>query len=111
MPEDIIKRVLHSLSCGKYKVLKRIAEESGAAGGNVIKNSDSFLFNEQFTCPMRKIRIPMASVEESHNVKRVEEDRSIVNEVVIVISLEDAVAVAVDLRDGFLRLSITVSRR
>eukprot|EP01034_Spumella_vulgaris_P028869 gene28869-35811_t len=51
---------------------------------NVIKNSDSFLFNEQFTCPMRKIRIPMASLEQSHNIKRVEEDRSIAIETAIV---------------------------
>jgi hypothetical protein len=55
-------------------VLKRIAEEGSAAGGNVIKNSDSFLFNEQFTCPMRKIRIPMTSLEKSHNIRRVEEE-------------------------------------
>ena len=34
--------------------------------------------------PMRKIRIPMASLEESHNVKRVEEDRTIAIEAAIV---------------------------
>ena len=38
MPEDILKRVLHSLACGKYKILKRIAAGAGtgkssAAGG------------------------------------------------------------------------------
>lgn len=33
---------------------------------------------------MRKIRIPMASLEESHNVKRVEEDRTIAIEAAIV---------------------------
>jgi cullin 1 len=33
---------------------------------------------------MRKIRIPMASLEESHNVKRVEEDRGIAIEAAIV---------------------------
>jgi cullin 1 len=84
VPEGILRRVLHSLSCGKYKVLKRITEEGGAAGGNATKNSDSFLFNEQFTCPVRKIRIPMASLEESHDIKRIEEDRSIAIEAAIV---------------------------
>lgn len=33
---------------------------------------------------MRKIRIPMALLEESHNPKRVEEDRSIAIEAAIV---------------------------
>ena len=36
------------------------------------------------SCQMRKIRIPMASLEESHNVKRVEEDRTIAIEAAIV---------------------------
>jgi hypothetical protein len=36
------------------------------------------------SCPMRKIRIPMALLEESHNPKRVEEDRSIAIEAAIV---------------------------
>lgn len=33
---------------------------------------------------MRKFRIPMASLEDSHNVKRVEEDRTIAIEAAIV---------------------------
>ena len=33
---------------------------------------------------MRKIRIPMASLDEGHNVKRVEEDRTITIEAAIV---------------------------
>ena len=28
LPEDILKRVIHSLACGKYKVLKRVATPS-----------------------------------------------------------------------------------
>ncbi|CAN0373899.1 unnamed protein product, partial [Discosporangium mesarthrocarpum] len=46
--------------------------------------SGQFSFNAGFNCPMRKIRIPMASLEESHNPKRVEEDRSIAIEAAIV---------------------------
>jgi hypothetical protein len=51
-----LKRVLHSLSCGKYKVLKRIAAgaEGAAVGekdkstGGLIKTTDSFVFNAAF---------------------------------------------------------------
>ena len=28
LPEDILKRVIHSLACGKYKVLKRVTTPS-----------------------------------------------------------------------------------
>lgn len=34
--------------------------------------------------PMRKIRIPMASLEDSHNPKKVEEDRTLACEAAIV---------------------------
>ena len=34
LPDDIVKRTLHSLSCGKYKVLKREGE------GGSIKPTD-----------------------------------------------------------------------
>lgn len=84
MTDEVLKRVLHSLSCGKFKVLKRIASGEDGSGDKGIKTSDSFVFNEQFTCPMRKFRIPMASLEDSHNVKRVEEDRTIAIEAAIV---------------------------
>lgn len=87
IPEDALKKALHSLVCGKFKIIKKAAGSSGsgesaaeASAGpkedKVIRPTDSFQFNDAFTCPMRKIRIPMASLEESHNMKRVEEDRS-----------------------------------
>ena len=82
LPEDILKRTLHSLACGKFKVLRR--SEEGDKGSGAIKTTDTFSINEQFSCQMRKIRIPMASLEESHNPKRVEEDRSIAIEAAIV---------------------------
>lgn len=78
LPDDIVKRTLHSLSCGKYKVLKREGE------GGSIKPTDKFAFNTTFNCQLRKLRIPMASLEESHNPKRVEEDRGIAIEAAIV---------------------------
>ena len=77
-PDDHLKRVLHSLSCGKYKVCTK------TPAGNTIKNTDTFKFNAAFTCPMRKIRIPMANLDESHNPKRVEEDRTVAIEAAIV---------------------------
>ena len=94
MPEEALKRVLHSLSCGKFRVLKKIsmATTGDAPAGDgekekskdPIKTTDSFAFNDQFSCQMRKIRIPMASLEESHNRERVEEDRGIAIEAAIV---------------------------
>ena len=91
-------RILDSLSRQKFKVLKRISSEETATGAGIkatgiyldfrlyipISYTDSFSFNEQFISPMRKLRIPMASLEDSHNLKRVEEDRSIVIEAAIV---------------------------
>lgn len=103
--EDVLKRVLHSLACGKFKVLKRIPLASASDAGKVsafdgegegenkkekvpqskgVLVTDTYAFNDQFTCPMRKIRIPMSLLEESHNPKRVEEDRSIAIEAAIV---------------------------
>jgi cullin 1 len=75
--EEILKRVMHSLSCGKFKVLKRISEGGGTDAKGPIKITDIFSFNDAFTCQMRKIRIPMASLDDANSVKRVEEDRSI----------------------------------
>merc|ERR1712070_1284421 len=83
MGEEVLKRVLHSLSCGKFKVLKRISE-NGSNEKGPIKRTDKFVYNEQFTCQMRKIRIPMASLDDTNNIKRVEGDRSIAIEASIV---------------------------
>ena len=50
IPEDVLKKVLHSLACQKFKVLKKIdaAGGDGKAGSNVIKPGDAFSFNSQF---------------------------------------------------------------
>jgi cullin 1 len=78
LSEDIVKRILHSLSCGKYKLISKHPVSKNIA------TTDTFQLNVAFTSPMRKIRIPMASLEESHNPKHVEEDRSIAIEAAIV---------------------------
>jgi cullin 1 len=76
--EAILKPLLHSLSCAKYRVINK------SPPGNKINNTDSFTANAKFTCNMRKIRIPMASLDATLNTKRVEEDRSIAIEAAIV---------------------------
>ena len=43
-PEEILKKVIHSLACGKLRILKKSPVE-----GNVIKSTDSFTFNDAFT--------------------------------------------------------------
>mmetsp|Transcript_3656 Transcript_3656/g.10804 ORF Transcript_3656/g.10804 Transcript_3656/m.10804 type:complete len:745 (-) Transcript_3656:39-2273(-) len=78
LPDEHLKRVLHSLACGKYKVLAKTPASS------TIKTTDSFAVNTKFSCPMRKIRVPMASLDESHNPKRVEEDRTVAIEAAVV---------------------------
>lgn len=78
MDEEVTKRVMHSLSCAKHKVLLKTPPSKGIGRG------DKFSINEGFQSPMRKLRLPMASLDESHNTKRVEEDRTIAIEAAIV---------------------------
>ncbi len=78
LEERILKPLMHSLSCGKYKVVSK------SPSNNKISPTDKFVANSKFSCNMRKIRIPMASLEESHNTKRVEEDRGNAIEATIV---------------------------
>lgn len=75
---EILKPLMHSLSCGKYKVISK------TPASNKINTTDKFTANPKFTCPNRKIRIPMASLDASVNTKKVEEDRSIAIEAAIV---------------------------
>lgn len=76
--EDILKPLMHSLSCGKYKVIRK------NPASNKINATDSFTANRKFVANLRKIRIPMASLDSTMNKKRVEEDRSIAIEAAIV---------------------------
>jgi len=70
LDETIMKPLMHSLSCGKSKVVRK------SPASNKISNTDTFVANSKFSARVRKIRIPMASLDSSHNPKRVEEDRS-----------------------------------
>jgi cullin 1 len=78
LEDGILKAVLHSLSCGKYKVISK------TPAGNKISSGDMFTANSKFSSNMRKIRIPMASLDPNLNQKRVEEDRSTAIEAAIV---------------------------
>jgi cullin 1 len=78
LEESILKPLMHSLSCAKYKVITK------TPASNKINTTDSFTANPKFTCNMRKIRIPMASLDSSLSTKKVEEDRSIAIEAAIV---------------------------
>jgi len=78
LEEPIMKPLMHSLSCGKFKVVTK------SPASNKISNTDTFVANSRFSSNMRKIRIPMASLDASHSIKRVEEDRSNTIEAAIV---------------------------
>lgn len=78
LEEGILKPLMHSLSCGKFKVINKTPANAKINGG------DKFCANPKFTCNMRKIRIPMASLDSSFNTKKVEEDRTIAIEAAIV---------------------------
>ncbi|GAU50501.1 hypothetical protein TSUD_409760 [Trifolium subterraneum] len=67
--EDVI-RLLHSLSCAKYKIL--IKEPST----KTISPTDYFEFNSKFTDKMRRIKIPLPPVDEKKKViEDVDKDR------------------------------------
>jgi len=76
--EAILKPLMHSLSCGKYKVIRK------TPASNKINTTDKFAANAKFSSNMRKLRIPMASLDQAFNTKKVEEDRSIAIEAAIV---------------------------
>jgi len=78
LEEPILKPLMHSLSCGKYRVIAK------SPPGDKIKKTDSFRYNSKFSSNMRKIRIQMASLEPSNSLKRVQEERTNTIEAAIV---------------------------
>jgi cullin 1 len=68
---SILKPILHSLSCGKYKVIRK------SPASNKMLPTDTFIANKQFSASARKFRIPAPSLESMLNVKKVHADRSI----------------------------------
>lgn len=56
LTDDDVIRLLHSLSCGKYEILKK------EPSTNTISSSDVFEFNSKFTDKMRKIKVRVTSI-------------------------------------------------
>ncbi|XP_061369357.1 cullin-1-like [Gastrolobium bilobum] len=67
--EDLV-RLLHSLSCAKYKILTK------EPNTKVVSPNDSFEFNSKFTDKMRRIKIPLPPVDERKKIiEDVDKDR------------------------------------
>ncbi|WVZ10280.1 hypothetical protein V8G54_014810 [Vigna mungo] len=70
LSDDDVIRLLHSLSCAKYKIL--IKEPNT----KTISSTDYFEFNSKFTDKMRRIKIPLPPVDEKKKViEDVDKDR------------------------------------
>lgn len=67
--EDLV-RLLHSLSCAKYKILTK------EPSTKTVSQTDVFEFNSKFTDRMRRIKIPLPPVDERKKVvEDVDKDR------------------------------------
>ncbi|XP_048136089.1 cullin-1-like isoform X2 [Rhodamnia argentea] len=70
MAENDLMRVLHSLSCAKYKILKKYPSTK------TILATDEFEFNAMFTDRMRRIKISLPPAEERRKtIEDVDRDR------------------------------------
>jgi cullin 3 len=75
IPDTELQRHLQSLACAKFKILKKHPP------GRDVHPSDSFSFNNDFTCPMQKIKISTVSAkvettkERRETRDRIEEER------------------------------------
>lgn len=78
MNESYVKKVLHSLSCNKLKLLVKTPES------NTIQSDDTFRFYREFSSPKRLNVIPCPVFEEIQTSKHVEEDRTHMIDAVIV---------------------------
>ncbi|XP_027903332.1 cullin-1-like [Vigna unguiculata] len=70
LSDDDVIRLLHSLSCAKYKILNK------EPNTKTISSTDYFEFNSKFTDKMRRIKIPLPPVDEKKKViEDVDKDR------------------------------------
>ncbi|WRX11194.1 Cullin [Theobroma cacao] len=70
LTHDDLVRLLHSLSCAKYKILSK------EPNTKTISQSDYFEFNSKFTDKLRRIKIPLPPVDERKKVvEDVDKDR------------------------------------
>lgn len=56
LSDDDAVRLLHSLSCAKYKILNK------EPSNRVISPEDEFEFNSKFTDRMRRIKVPFLTI-------------------------------------------------
>ncbi|KAL6553166.1 Cullin-4 [Orobanche gracilis] len=54
-----LKRTLQSLACGKFRVLQKIPK------GRDVEDDDTFLFNDQFTAPLYRIKVNAIQMKET----------------------------------------------
>jgi cullin 1 len=54
-----LKGILHSLSCCKFKLVNK------STNNNKINNDDTFIINNNFTSNLRKIQLPIMSIDEN----------------------------------------------
>ena len=66
---EAMRRILHSLACGKARALRKTPETSS------IKDDDTFAYNAVFAHSLRVVPFPCPSLEETHDAKKVEENR------------------------------------
>uniref|UniRef100_A0A9I9DPU7 Cullin family profile domain-containing protein n=1 Tax=Cucumis melo TaxID=3656 RepID=A0A9I9DPU7_CUCME len=70
LSDDDVVRLLHSLSCAKYKILNK------EPNTKTISPNDHFEFNAKFSDKMRRIKIPLPPVDEKKKViEDVDKDR------------------------------------
>ncbi|KAJ6703705.1 CULLIN [Salix viminalis] len=70
LSDDDLPRLLHSLSCGKYRILNK------EPNTKTVNQSDYFEFNHKFNDRMRRIKIPLPLVDERKKVvEDVDKDR------------------------------------
>ncbi|XP_073307786.1 cullin-1-like [Primulina huaijiensis] len=70
LSDDDVVRLLHSLSCAKYRILNK------EPNTKTISQTDVFEFNSKFTDKMRRIKIPLPPVDEKKKViEDVDKDR------------------------------------
>ncbi|KAJ0988375.1 hypothetical protein J5N97_006731 [Dioscorea zingiberensis] len=62
LTDEDVNRVLHSLSCAKYKILNKEPDSEN------ISETDYFSFNSKFTDRMRRIKVPLPQVDERKKV-------------------------------------------
>ena len=86
MPEEDVTRPLHSLSCAKYKILKKEPDTK------TISETDYFEFNSMFTDRLKRIKVPLPLVNDRKKViETVASDRRHAIEAAIVLIMKSRI--------------------